>query len=78
MREETIITIVRGLEEQYLIPLAESLYQGGIRLIEITFDQKNPDSWKDTCNGIKELSKRFNGNITVGASDSQVVTTQWL
>ena len=75
MREETIIkiteskviTIVRGLEEQYLIPLAESLYQGGIRLIEITFDQKSPDSWKDTCNGIKELSKRFNGNITVGA-----------
>ena len=75
MRDETIqkitknkvITIVRGLEPQYLIPLAEALHQGGICLIEITFDQKNPGSWKDTCNGITELTKRFNGSITVGA-----------
>ena len=36
IEEEKIIVIVRGVEKEKLIPLAEAMYKGGIRLLEIT------------------------------------------
>ena len=43
--ENKIVVIVRGVEKEKLIPLAQAMYDGGIRLIEITFDatKKNYD-----------------------------------
>ena len=38
-----IIAILRGVAPDQLTPLAEVLYQGGIRCIEVTFDQKRAD-----------------------------------
>ena len=35
--DEKIIVIVRGVNKEKLIPFAEALYNGGIRLMEITF-----------------------------------------
>ena len=65
--ENRIITIVRGLEKEYMDPLADALYRGGIRLIEVTFDQSDPDSWADTCSAIREISVKYAGRMTVGA-----------
>ena len=67
IREHKLITIVRGLPHEQLLPLAEALYAGGIRMMEITFAQNNPDSWKDTASGIKLLSEKMAGKICVGA-----------
>lgn len=38
-----IIAILRGVAPDQLTPLAEVLYQGGIRCIEVTFDQKRAE-----------------------------------
>ncbi len=40
--EEKIIAIVRGVGAEECMKVAKALYEGGIRLMEITFDQKNP------------------------------------
>lgn len=34
IEKEKIIAIVRGIEKEKLIPLAEAMYEGGIRLLE--------------------------------------------
>ena len=39
IKTSKIIAIVRGVESSRLIPLAEALYDGGIRLMEITYVQ---------------------------------------
>jgi 2-dehydro-3-deoxyphosphogalactonate aldolase len=39
--EEKIIVIVRGVEREKLIPMAEALYEGGIRLLEIPLNSPN-------------------------------------
>lgn len=65
--EKKIITIVRGTYGETLEKLAEALYKGGIRFIEITFDQKDPEGLKKTANAIRKLNSLFEGNLYVGA-----------
>lgn len=62
-----IIAIVRGLDAAPLTALVEAFARGGITLTELTFDQKNPDSWAGTCESIRMLSRRFGGRVDVGA-----------
>ena len=50
--EHKIVAIVRGIEPEKCLKVAEALYEGGIRMMEITYDQKNPDSWEETANTI--------------------------
>ena len=52
--EHKAVAIVRGAGVEDCIKVADALYEGGIRLMEITFNQKNPDSFKDTAAAIKK------------------------
>ena len=36
-------------------------------MVEVTFNQKSPESWKDTAAAIKAISARFKGDVRVGA-----------
>ena len=38
IEKEKLIVILRNVDEKQLLPLSEALYQGGIRLMEITYD----------------------------------------
>lgn len=67
IREAKIIAIVRGLPVGQLEGLANAFVQGGIELIEVTFAQDKPDTWKDTVNGIKMLTEKFSATILPGA-----------
>ena len=62
-----IIVIVRKLEKEYLIKTAEAIYRGGIRLMEITFDQTGAFSEEDTLDEIRMLQSHFGGRIHIGA-----------
>lgn len=62
-----VIAIVRGVDIDHIIPMAEALYQGGIRLIEVTFNQKDPDTLEKTAAIIKKLATEMEGKICVGA-----------
>lgn len=67
IRQHKLITIVRGLEPDKLKQLAQALLEGGIHLIEVTFAQNQPDTWKDTAAGIRMLNEAFAGEILAGA-----------
>lgn len=67
IREEKLVAILRGMPEDKLIPAAEALYEGGIRLIECTFDHARPDCIRANCRMIRLLSERFDGRMLVGA-----------
>ncbi len=71
-----IIAIVRELPTQYMVKLAEALYAGGIDLIEVTFSQSKPESWKDTVMAIRTIEKHMTGKMLVGAGT--VVTREQL
>lgn len=64
---EKIIAIVRGVASEQCLEVAQALYDGGIRLMEVTYDQKNPDSWQSTVQAIGAIAKRFAGKLLVGA-----------
>ena len=67
VEKEKIVVIVRGVEKEKLIPLAEAMYEGGIRLLEITYDAtgKTPD--EETAANIEMLAKHFEGRMYIGA-----------
>ena len=56
IKKEKLIAIVRGIAPEKCLKVAGALYAGGFRLVEITFDQKNPDSWATTAAAIKAVS----------------------
>lgn len=74
IREEKIIAIVRGVGAQQCMKVADALYEGGIRLMEVTFDQKNPASFKATAGAISAIGKAYEGRMLVGAGT--VTTTE--
>ena len=67
IEQHKIIAIVRGVESSKCMKVAEALYQGGIRLIEITYNQSSPESWANTAAAIKEVAEAFSGRMYVGA-----------
>lgn len=75
-----IIAILRGIEKEKLIPLSEALYNGGIRLLEITYSASGDVSDKDTAEGIRNLTEHFGEKMYIGAgtvlTKEQVILTK--
>lgn len=65
--EHKLIAIVRGVEPDHCMQVAQALYDGGIRLMEITYDQQKPESWEQTAQTIGTIAKAFAGRMFVGA-----------
>lgn len=65
--ENKLIVIVRGVDKNKLIPLAEALYAGGIRLMEITYSANGSISNQETAENIRMLSHYFEGKMHIGA-----------
>ena len=50
-----IIAIARGIYGEKCIKLAQALYEGGIKLLEVTFDQSNSQSLQETADTLRSL-----------------------
>lgn len=72
-----IIAIARGIPPEKIVPVAEALYEGGIRFLEVTFDQKDENTIKKTCGMIKDLCEKvtamYIGAGTVMTEDQAAV-----
>ncbi len=62
-----VVAIVRGVEKENIIKTAEALYEGGIKLIEVTFNQKDPDRLTKTAELISMINDEMGDKICVGA-----------
>ena len=67
VKEHKLIAIVRGVESEKCIKIAQALYDGGFRLMEITYDQKHPENWEETARTIGAVANAFAGRMYVGA-----------
>lgn len=78
--ENKIVVIVRGVEKEKLIPFAEAVYEGGIRLLEITYSADGRVADEETAENIKMLTEHFGERMYIGAgtvlSEKQVALTK--
>ena len=65
--DKKIISIVRGVEPDKMVHIAEALYEGGVTMIEVTFNQKNPNSWQETADSIAAIKAAMGDRMFVGA-----------
>lgn len=63
--ENKIIAILRDIPTEKLIPVAQALYDGGIKLLEITFGSGIDD--EQTSENIKLLADSFKDRMYIGA-----------
>ena len=65
--DKKIVAIVRGVYGEDCVKLAHALYEGGIELLEVTFDQAKPDELTRTSDSIKLLVERLGDKMVFGA-----------
>ncbi len=73
INQHQIIAIVRGVPGDQILPTAKALHDGGIRLLEITFDQSGKTSSLDTGRSIEALARAFEGRMCIGAGTVMTV-----
>lgn len=67
LQQHRMIAILRGIPLSQVVPTAKALYQGGVRMLEITFDQKNPKRCLETAQAILQVRDELQGNMLIGA-----------
>ena len=67
VQQRKIVAIVRGLAPEYLVRLGHAFEEGGIGLMEVTYNQRAPETWADTAKAIEAVEKEFGDRVLVGA-----------
>ena len=67
VRTARIMVVTRGLTDEQLIPYCQALLEGGIRLVELPFDQLAPDKLEKTPRQIRIIREHFGDKLLVGA-----------
>ena len=62
-----VVAIIRGFDPEICLKLADAYYEGGIRMVEVTFPQARPEDFHKTAEAIKAISDRFAGKVQAGA-----------
>jgi 2-dehydro-3-deoxyphosphogluconate aldolase/(4S)-4-hydroxy-2-oxoglutarate aldolase len=65
--DKKIVAIVRGVYGEDCVNLARALCEGGIELLEVTFDQSKPESLNRTSDTIRQLVKALGDRMIFGA-----------
>ncbi len=67
IEKNKIIVIMRGFSTEQLVRAVGAMEKGGIKLVEVTFDQTGAVSDEDTVANIHALKEHFAGRVRVGA-----------
>ena len=73
IKKYKLIAILRGVKQEEILPLCEALYQGGIRLVEVTYAADGTQNL-ETASKIRLLAERFANRMAIGAGT--VVSTE--
>jgi len=71
--EHKIVVIMRKVAADKILPVTQALYDGGIRMIEVTYDQSSANHLAETGAAIRAIADEFKGRMYVGAGT--VLTT---
>ena len=67
VQQRKVVAIVRGMVPEYIVRLGHAFEEGGIGLMEVTYNQRAPETWKDTAKAIEAVEKEFGDRLLVGA-----------
>lgn len=67
IEQEKIIVIVRGVKQEQLLPFCEAVYEGGIRLLELTYTAGKSELDQVNADNIRMLREHFDGKMYFGA-----------
>ena len=73
VEKSKIIVIMRGLTTEQLVKTAEAMAKGGIRMVEVTFDQSQNIPDEQTAANIRTLVDTFAGRMHIGAGTVMTV-----
>lgn len=62
-----LVAIVRGMEEEFIVPAANAIRAGGINILEVTFNQAKPESFAATARAVAAVRKAFGSDGFAGA-----------
>ncbi len=65
--ESKVIVVCRGIAEEEIVNVAQAMYDGGIRFMEVPFNQADPSSFAETARKIKAVREALDGKMHVGA-----------
>lgn len=71
--DEKVIAIVRGIYDEECLNLAKALHEGGVNLLEVTFDQKSHEERLRTVSTIQLLNKELGDVMAFGAGTVMTV-----
>lgn len=66
IREEKLIVIIRGVAEEKMLPLLHAMYDGGIRLAELTFDPLDETPNTLTADLVRRAKAEFGDRMHIG------------
>ena len=73
VEKNKIIVILRGYTNEQVIKTVEAMEKGGIKLVEVTFDQSGKITDEETASNIRAIKEHFAGRIRVGAGTVMTV-----
>ena len=73
IREHKIIAIVRGISSAQIVQLVQAMVDGGVRCVEVTFDQSSEEKRQDTLKSISTIRETFGDQVSVGAGTVMTV-----
>ena len=65
--ESKVIVVCRGIAPEEIVKVASALYEGGIRFMEVPFNQADPSTFAATAAKIKAVREALDGKMHVGA-----------
>jgi len=65
--EAKVIAIVRGVYGEDCLKLAQALQRGGIRMMEVTFDQSKPAELERTSDTVRMIGEQMGESMLLGA-----------
>ena len=65
--DKKAIAIVRGVYDEDCVKLAAALADGGMELLEVTFDQRSAEERQRTCDTIRALNAELGDRMAFGA-----------
>ena len=69
VKEKKIVAVVRAANGEQAIEITRALYEGGITLIALAFDQNKPEAQNGIAKAIRAISREFKDKVLVGAAN---------
>ena len=73
LKETRLVAILRGIPVRQALDVAAALHDGGVRVLEFTFDHDDPDCIAHNCQRIRTVKKAFGDEMVVGCGTALTV-----